>query len=346
MNRQWKLRIILIAAALVLVAIGGCYWYFRVHTHTPEYAMQEIEQAIVKHDTKKFYRYVDVENLLNHSFGDFIDGLLETELIVPEDAKIAAGDLAHMMKAPILASFQSSIEQYVETGNWLPENTENPSFRSQSSDLLSHSGILKTEFRRVESINETQEEDRRIANILVYQQEAQSEFVFETVMEKQKDGIWKIESIQNFKDFIVMVEKARKAQLDNYLSSTAAIMEKHDRIVREAELKYGDILSSGSLGNQDTRDEIKVLMQNVIQKDWEERKQELFSVEVPEAMQTLHHLRLRICDLHIEYARGYALWMTDKKAGTIREADAKLKEAKTLEQEAQLLSRRLHAAKN
>ena len=345
MNKQWKFRIILLAVVLVLIAIGGGYWYLRVHTHTPEYAMEEIERSITKHDTKTFYRYVNMESLLNHSFDDFVDGLLETGLVMPEDAKIAAGDLIHMMKAPILASFQSSIEQYVSTGSWQQENEEDRSFQSQSSNLLAHSGLLRTEFLKVESIAAMQEEDRAIASIRVYQQEAESEFVFEAVLEKQKDGTWKVESIQNFKDFIVMVENARKSQLDNYLSNTAAIMEKHDRIVREAELKYGDILSAGSLGNQSTRDEIKLLMQNVIQKDWEERKQELFSIEVPESVETLHHLRLRICDLHIEYARGYALWMTDKKAGTIREPDAKLKEAKTLEQEARALSRRLNAAK-
>ena len=109
-------------------------------------------------------------------------------------------------------------------------------------------------------------------------------------------------------------------------------------------MKYSHLLASGSLGSQATRDEIKDLMENVIQKDWDERKQELFSVSVPDAAQTLQHLRIRICDLYIDYAKNYALWMTDKKAGTIREADTKLKQAKTLELEASTIARRMTRA--
>lgn len=346
MDRQARLKVILLVAALVLVAIMGSFWYLRFRTQTPEYALKEIERSVERHDTKTFYHYVDVDRLLDHSYKGFVDGLLSTEIMMPEEAKGAVGDLVQMMKAPILASFQSDIEQYVATGNWGTASGESdPSGTVDVSELLARSGLHKTEFRQVESIQATQDENRVIANLLVYQQEAGSEFAFEAVMEKAEDGFWRIEEIQNFKDFVVMVGQARRSQLDRYLLATTAIMEKHDRIVREAELKYGDILSSGSLGNQSTRDEIKLLMTDVIQKDWEERKQELFSMEVPEAARTLHHLRLRICDLHIEYAKGYALWMTDKKSSTIREADAKLKEAKTLEQEARALYRRMDTMK-
>lgn len=344
MNKQQNFKFIAAAIVVVLIVAIGGFWYVKVHRQTPERAISEIIQSTEKHDMKTFERYVDIDNVLESSYNGFMEGLIATEIVMPDDAKTAMGDIVRMMKDPVLASFKSAIEQYVSTGKWSEDEGKDPARITEASELLSRSGLTKTEFRNVDSVNKTQDKNVATANILVYQQEAGSDFVFETVLMKNEDGIWRVTEIRNFKDFITMVSQSRRAQLEQYMLTTAAIMERHDRTVREAELKYGDILSSGSLGNQDTRDAIKRLMTDVILKDWEERKHELFTAEVPESAQSLHHLRLRICDLHIEYAKGYAQWMSDKKASTIRDADAKLKEAKTLEQEAGVLTRRMDLA--
>lgn len=62
---------------------------------------------------------------------------------------------------------------------------------------------------------------------------------------------------------------------------------------------------------------------------------------MPAAAQSLQKLRLKICDLHIAYAQGYADWMTDKKAATLRDAERQLAQARTLEQEEKFLARRV-----
>ncbi len=344
MSRQTKLRLLLAAILLLLIAVIGGYTYVRFHMHTPQYALEELEQSVKNHDLKSFQKHVNVDHVLDHSFDGLIEGLLDTGGGTSEEARTAAGNVARMMKAPILSSFRTAVEQYVTTGNWSTTSDEDDASKLDAADLLAQAGLHKTEFRQWGDIQPAEDENRVILDIHVYQQEADRDFVFKALMVKE-DNVWCIDEIQNFRDFVVMVGKARRSELDQYLKSSAAVMEKHDRIIREAEQKYGDLLSAGSLGRQNTRDEIKALMEGTIQKDWEARKEELFSMSVPEAAQTLHHLRLRICDLYIEYARGYAAWMTDKKAATVREADMKLKEAKTLEQEARILSRRMEMAK-
>ena len=82
-------------------------------------------------------------------------------------------------------------------------------------------------------------------------------------------------------------------------------------------------------------------MTGTILPDWQARKAALEAIDAPDAATPLHRLRLRICDLYIGYAEGYAVWMTDKKAATIREAEQKLKQAKTLEQEEKFLTKRI-----
>ncbi len=342
MDKLKEYRFIPVVVIVLLVAGAGVFLYQRAHRQTPEYALSEIRTSLDKHDMKTFERYVDLNNVLESSYPGLMEGLIESETMMPDDAKNAMDDIIRMMKDPVLTNFKSNIEQYIATGKWTQEKNEKneAAGTNEASELLRRSGLNQLEFRNIEGINPTDNKNTVIANILTYQHETGLEFVFEAVLSKDEEGLWRVTEIRNFKDFILAVSQARRAQLEKYMQTTAAIIEKHNKSVREAELKYGDILSSGSLGDQNTRDTLKRLMTDVIQKDWEQRKQELFTAEVPEAAQSLHHLRLRICDLHIEYAKGYALWMTDKKAATIRDADAKLKEAKTLEQEERILSGR------
>lgn len=338
MGKLKKGRVILVSVIVVMATVIGFLMHKHSYEQTPEYTLKEIRTSLDNHDMKTFEKYVDVNNVIESSYPVLMEGLMESEAVVSKDGKTAMGDIFRMMKDSIIETFKSNIDHYVSTGSWIHKEAR----ESAASELLTRSGLNQLELRNIEGITATGEKDTVIANILVYQHELGSEFAFEALLVKNEAGLWRVTEIRNLKDFIVAISQARKIQMDKYMQTAGDIIEKHNRIVSEAEKKYGDILSEGSLGNQNTRDSIKRLMTDVVQKDWEERKQELFKVEVPESAQSLHHLRLRICDLHIEYAKAYALWMTDKKAASMREANAKLKEANTMEQEERMLSRRIN----
>ena len=62
--------------------------------------------------------------------------------------------------------------------------------------------------------------------------------------------------------------------------------------MREAEKAYGAILSKGNLADEKTRAELKDLVNDTFKKDWEERKQELFTLRVPRDAETLHNLQM------------------------------------------------------
>ena len=116
---------------------------------------------------------------------------------------------------------------------------------------------------------------------------------------------------------------------------------RHELAIREAEQKFGTILSLGSLGQDNTRAELKTLMDDVYKKDWEARKQELFSLHVPKDAETLQNLYMKICDLCIDYATDYSKWLDDKNAMTIKSAETKLHQAQTLMTEAAALAKRM-----
>ena len=79
----------------------------------------------------------------------------------------------------------------------------------------------------------------------------------------------------------------------------------------------------------------------VLKKDWEERKQELFSLRVPKDAETLHNLYMKICDIYIDAAQDYAKWMDDKNAATIKAAESKIHQAQTLTSEAMAIAKRM-----
>ncbi|MBQ7630891.1 MAG: hypothetical protein IJS81_11895, partial [Selenomonadaceae bacterium] len=78
-----------------------------------------------------------------------------------------------------------------------------------------------------------------------------------------------------------------------------------------------------------------------VKKDWETRKVELLKLTVPQDAATLQNLRLKICDLEIAYAEGYAKWMDDKNAATVKAAEENHRQAQTLTLEAKTLAGRM-----
>ncbi len=119
-------------------------------------------------------------------------------------------------------------------------------------------------------------------------------------------------------------------------------MAQHDAVIAESQQRITAILAGGTLGNDSIRSQVKKVSEEQVA-DWQSRKAELEAMEVPDAAGSLHRLRLKICDSRIEAAANYAKWMDDKKAATIRASDNSMKIAKTLEKDAELLTKQVNA---
>ena len=342
MGKSLRMKLYLLLVVLLLLALGSGYWYFNVYTKTPDYALQKIQQSLDEHDQKTFARYVDLDVLLDKSYDDMMEGLMDAEQPLSSEAKFTVGNFTQMLKAPLITSFKQAVEQYVATGSW-GEQSEDGSQGMEAAQVLEKSGICESQFRKVDSVAKDKEAGTAIAKVRIFQQEANEEFVLDVQFTEQQDGTWRVTEINNFHEFVLFLTKARRAQMMQYADTTAEIIARHEANMVQAQEQFSSLLSRGALGSDETRKALKTFMEGTMKADWQQRKAELEAVTVPAAAQTLHKLRLKICDLHIAYAAGYAAWMTDKKAATIREADRQLKQAKTLEQEEKFLARRVGA---
>lgn len=328
------------AAAVVLIAIIGAYFFFHAKAHTPEDTLELIGQSIEAHDSSQFNRLVDVDRLLNTSYDGFVEGLIESDQSMAPEAREAITNFTQMLRVPIISSMKTAIDTYVETGAFDQATPDDEEFMA-ASEIMDRAGLSRLEFRNIDSVTtDSENENRAFADVRFYQPETNEDFVFRIVIERDEEENWRVERIENFREFTELVAQTRRASLDKYLEQTAEINLRHDQTIREAEQKYGSILSLGSLGQDKTRFDLKVLLTDVVKKDWEVRKQELFSVDVPKAAEPLQKLRMQICDLSIESADDYAKWMEDKKGATVKSAEEKRKQVQTLlEEERKLINR-------
>ena len=344
-SRQWKIRLFLLIFLLTAAAAGGIFWYVSYYTKTPDYAIQMIQASLEKHDREKFQKYVDLDTLLDGSADALMQGLIDTDRPMPEEARAAVSGFTKMFKAPLVTSFKGLINQYVSTGQWGSDESKavDQGIPIDSDMIIEKSGVKDLQFEAIDYMAVDKEAKTAVAGVRVLQGESGESFVFEVELRQSENGIWRVVNIKNFRDFIGVVSQARRDLVQEYISVTQTLMEEHEKKVRLIEKKVKETLASGSLGNQATREALKTIMQEELEPEWISRKNELEAVDVPPAAGTLQRLRLKIWDLRIGYCQKYAKWLENKDAKTLKDANESLKEAKTLEHEALVIVGRIKA---
>ena len=273
LSRQSQLKIFFAVVLLLLAGAGALWWYFAQYTKTPEYSMKMIEESVAKHDMAKFQKYVDVDHLLDTASDALMEGLIDADRPMSEEARTAVSGFTKMFKAPLVLSFKAAINHYIESGEWGTDASKaaDQGIPIDSDLVLAKSGLKDLSFRRVDHVAVDKEAGTAVAGVRVYQAEAGEEFVLEVRFVRADSGIWRASEILNFRDFITFAAQARQSHMQEYLEDSASIMERHDKNARQVDKKLQDILAAGSLGNDDTRSTVKKLMQEEAIPDWQQR---------------------------------------------------------------------------
>ncbi len=335
MNTSLKAKICAGIAAAVIV-LGGGYYYFHTRTDAPDVAIKATANSIEKHDLKEFHRAVNVDSLLNSGYTGFVDGLTAFDNSMTPDAREAVKNFTQMLREPMIITLKAALDSYVATGDL------NAKKNAGVPEMLQRTGLNNIEVRGVKNV-QLSDADRNeaFADLMIFQPELGREFPIQLVLNRTEDKNWQITRVQNFQEYVAQIIQARQSQLGDYLAKASEINSRHDTIIREAEQKYGSILSLGSLGQEQTRDNLKTLFGDVIKPDWEARKQELAALPIPKDAEVLHNLYMQICDLSVAYAQDYETWLEDKNTETIKAAEDKLHQAQALTTEAASIAKRM-----
>lgn len=339
-----KKRLIALGVVLVLLAAAGGYWYVDIYTKTPEYTLKMVQEAVSDHNKEKLDKYVAVDHLLDIASDDMLDGLIQAMVPATGDTREAVSNLSRMFKTPVVTSLRTAVMNYVEYGSWTNQKSDDNSVNGlvDADMIVNRIGLPSIEFQKLDSMAVDKEEGTALAKVRVLQTDSNEEFVLDVELCQQQDGLWQVYEIVNFKDFIEKLQNIRQQQVKTYLEESSQLMAQHDAVIAESQQKITAILAGSTLGNDSIRSQVKQVSEEQMA-DWQSRKTELEAMEVPDAAGSLHRLRLKICDAHIEAAANYAKWMDDKKAATIRASDNSMKIAKTLEKDAELLTKQVNA---
>lgn len=336
MDKKFKMAAGAGIAALAVVVAGGGYYHFHVSSDTPEFAIKTIQESLDEHDTKSFYRAVNLESVLDSGYDGFVNGLTVNENNLTPESKESVKSFMQMLRGPMILSLKSAIDSYIATGDLNVEKN------GGVVELLEKTGLNDAEIRDVKDIQiNDADKNEAFADLIIYQPELDEEFTLQFILTRGKDNQWQVSRVQNFQDYVEKIGQARRAKLDEYLANASEINSRHESIVREAEQKYGMILAVGNLAQDKTRAELKTLINDVFKKDWEARKQELFSLKIPKDAEPLQNLYMRICDLAIAAAKDYAKWMDDQNPATIKMAEEKIHQVQDLSKEAADLAKRM-----
>ena len=94
LSRVMKAKIACAVLLCVVFLFAGLFWYFRVYTKTPEYALRAIQSALDQHDEAVFLRYVRLDTVLDTGYDDFMAGTMDAEFSHSYEASTALEDFS------------------------------------------------------------------------------------------------------------------------------------------------------------------------------------------------------------------------------------------------------------
>ena len=336
MKKRTKMTVGAGIAALTLMVTGGGYYYFHTDTDTPEFAIKTINQSLKTHDTETFHSVVNVDGVLESGYDGFVEVVTSPDIVTMADTREVIEDFTQMLRGPMLISLKAAVDSYVATGDL------NAQENSGVIELLDRTGLKGAEIRDIRNVQiNDANRNEAFADVIIIQPELEREFPLQFVLTRNDENKWQVNRVNNFKEFVEEIAKARRVQLDEYLKQSGEINNKHEATMRDIEKRYSEILSKGTLADTKTRDELKSLVNDVFKKDCEDRKQELFTLRVPKEAEALHKLYMKICDLSIAAAQDYSKWLDDKNPQTIKSAEEKIHQAQTLMTEAGTIAKRM-----
>lgn len=336
MKKRIKMAMGVGLAALALIVAGGGYYFFHTDTDTPDGVINTVRQSIEEHDTKTFHSVVNVDGVLESGYDGFVEVVTSPDIVTLADTREVIKDFTQILRDPMLISLRATVDSYVATGNLSAEEN------AGVMELLERTGLKDIELRNVKNVQiNNDNHNEAFADVIIFQPELDREFPIQFVLTRDEDDKWQVNRVKNFKEYVEQIAIVRRAQLDDYLKQSGEINNKHEVTMREVEKKYDAILSAGNLADKNTRAELKALANDVFKKDWEERKQELFTLPVPKEAEALHSHYMKICDLAISATQDYSKWMDDMNPATIKQAEEKIHQMQTLTAEAAAMAKRM-----
>lgn len=330
-----RTRLALFAACLLFIAAVGGAWYHRSQSRTVGYSVRMIAEAADSHDLEKFKKYVDIDRIADSASDVILERITEAGFSQPGGS---FATFAKIFKPPLASGLKKAAEDFVKTGQW-GTRAEAGGDGVNTRRLLEKIGLGDLEPGSAEVTGSSG--DSAVAGLRVYQRASGTDFSLKVTMEPDEDGVWRATGIENLGDFLDAVGSARREALRKYLAETDSMIEKTSDVTGAAEKAMTAIVKGSGLGDTSTRKKMRDIVTSELIPAWTSLGDSLGSLDAPPEARSLHHLRRRIAKMRVDYSRTYAEWLDTKDVDAVRKSNELLKEVRTLEREADVLTRQL-----
>lgn len=202
-----KKTIIAILIAVIAMVVG---WYFLYFTKTPVYSLNLARESVEKHDVVTFKKHVDVESIIGSGYDDFVDVQMNDPLIKDNPFKGFAEVMLKGLKSQIVPVLTQEIYNGVEKKS--EDTNQNAKSKEAASEVKEKTGVKDLEFKSIGSA--IIDGNSAIVPIVFSSKELNQDVTFDLLMKKLEDGTWQAIKVNNFKEYLDLVEKNEKNKMN------------------------------------------------------------------------------------------------------------------------------------
>lgn len=195
-----KKIIIAVLIAVIAIVLGWYFWYF---TKTPVYSLNLARESVEKHDVVTFKKHVDVESIIGSGYDDFVDVQMNDPLIKDNPFKGFAEVMLKGLKSQIVPVLTQEIYNGVEKKS--EDSNQNTKSKEAASEVKEKTGVKDLEFKSIGSA--TIDGNSAIVPIIFSSKDLNQDVTFDLLMKKLEDGTWQAIKINNFKEYLDLIEK-------------------------------------------------------------------------------------------------------------------------------------------
>ncbi len=205
-------RTIFIIVGIIVFGLAGYYWYW---IHSPKYSLLQIKVSIEKHDIEGFYKYVDVESMVDR----LIDQILENSAAGAKESRnewekagqnIAKG-LVSLLKPQLVKLAKEQVTSYVERGSFESQQSHTQDAGFSPAKMLEKPEVNKSKFSGIEYVKK----DGKIAivGIGIFYEIYDAKLILDIKM-REKDGHWQVIEISNFLAYLKNLDSIKIKRLE------------------------------------------------------------------------------------------------------------------------------------
>lgn len=292
-QRRRRTRYERIGALLLLVfVLGFGLWRF-FYADSPEYALEQLHQAIKNHDAKALQEYCSLEAVSGQAYDDLTRDMFAQDDNLSNDTKVMFEQFYIKIKPQVVRDTIQLLLAYADNGSWQNPSDDNLlKGRQLGMDyeyLIERSQLRNTSIVKIDKIDRNK--DTALAKIQVKDDYTNTLFTLNLLMNKTEEG-WKVVRIVNYRDYLDFVTPIQTSGLLAYKRVTEDIIDKYNDILDTQQTRFNQLTatSDGRL-SASQRSKLADYIKSDIIPALEKRQQELDAIPPRDGAQYLQTLR-------------------------------------------------------